>query len=125
MMTRVIAIPEFDKRLKALKKKYPSIRRDIEPMLTQLADGKTPGDRLQGIAHIAYKVRLPNRDAQRGKSGGYRVIYYVYTAESIYMIQIYFKSDMEDISDAEVISEIEDALKSINDDEDEAASSEE
>jgi mRNA-degrading endonuclease RelE of RelBE toxin-antitoxin system len=61
-----------------------------------LKNGETPGDRLQDIEnYIAYKVRLPNRDMQRGKSGGYRVIYYVRTADRIFLMRIYTKSEQE------------------------------
>jgi mRNA-degrading endonuclease RelE of RelBE toxin-antitoxin system len=107
MTTKVIAIPEFDKRLKALKKKYPNIRKDIETLLAQLADGETPGDQLQEMAHIVYKVRLPNRDAQRGKSGGYRLIYYVRKADTVYLITIYSKSEFDSVPDAQVVRAIE------------------
>jgi mRNA-degrading endonuclease RelE of RelBE toxin-antitoxin system len=45
-----------------------------------------------------YKVRLPNRDAQRGKSGGYRVIYYIRTPKRIVLLTVYSKSDRSDTS---------------------------
>lgn len=41
---------------------------------------------------------MKNSDAQRGKSGGYRVIYYLKIAENIILITIYSKSDQGDIS---------------------------
>jgi len=36
------------------------------------------------------KVRLRNSDAQRGKSGGYRVIYYLKTKAKIILVTIYW-----------------------------------
>ncbi len=66
-------------------------------MLDRLEQGETPGDQLQGIGYTVYKVRVKNSDAQRGKSGGYRVIYYVQTEEHITMLAMYSKSDQADI----------------------------
>jgi len=44
------------------------------------------------------KVRRKNSNIQKGKSGGYRVIYYVKTETSIILAMIYSKSDFSDIS---------------------------
>lgn len=43
------------------------------------------------------KVRVRNRDAGRGKSDGYRVIYYLQTKEEAILVTIYSKSDQSDI----------------------------
>ncbi len=49
---------------------------DLNPVLIQLEAGETPGDRIQGLgSYRVYKARIRNSDAQRGKSGGYRVVY--------------------------------------------------
>jgi mRNA-degrading endonuclease RelE of RelBE toxin-antitoxin system len=47
-------------------------------------------------------VRLQNSDAARGKSGGYRVIYYVKSADQAVLITISSKTDYADISAAEI-----------------------
>ncbi|GAB5536329.1 MAG: hypothetical protein Rubg2KO_25780 [Rubricoccaceae bacterium] len=52
--------------------------------------------------HVVYKVRLANSDARRGKSGGYRMIYYARTAERVVLVTIYSKSDQGDISAAAI-----------------------
>lgn len=44
-----------------------------------------------------FKVRLRNTDAHRGKSGGYRVIYYLETEEQTVLLTIYSKSDQSDM----------------------------
>jgi mRNA-degrading endonuclease RelE of RelBE toxin-antitoxin system len=49
-----------------------------------------------------YKVRLRNRDAQRGKRGGHRVIYYVRAIDHILLIYVYSKTEQEDVSVAEI-----------------------
>lgn len=52
-------------------------------------------------------MRVANRDAQRGKSGGYRVIYYVRTVGSVYLLEIYTKSEFEDVPESRVLAVIE------------------
>jgi hypothetical protein len=46
-------------------------------------------------------VRVQNRDARRGKRGGYRIIYYLKTERQRLLITIYSKSDKSDISTAQ------------------------
>lgn len=64
-----------------------------------------PGDHIAGVNYTVFKVRLKNSNIQKGKSGGYRVIYYVRTANSIILATIYSKSDRVDV-DAEVIEDV-------------------
>ncbi len=50
-----------------------------------------------------YKIRLAITSKNKGKSGGGRVITYVYVAmETIFLLSIYDKSDQEDISNSEL-----------------------
>lgn len=97
--------PAFQKDVKRLRKKYPRIQHDIQPLIDRLMDGDTPGDQIQSTGYTVYKVRLPNRDTQRGKSGGYRVIYYIQTPEQLVLLTIYAKSDRSDLS-ADAIQDI-------------------
>ena len=90
--------PWFVRRLKKLHKRYRHIRQDTEPLIEQLRGGETPGNHVQAKGYTIYKVRLPNRDARRGKSGGYRVIYYLLTKNRVILLTIYAKSDRNDIS---------------------------
>jgi mRNA-degrading endonuclease RelE of RelBE toxin-antitoxin system len=63
-----------------------------------LENGELLGDRIQGLApYRVYKARIRNSDAQRGKSGGYRVIYYLETNEQTVLLTIYSKTDQADI----------------------------
>ena len=96
--TEVLFTSEFKRSLRRLAKRYRSVRRDVGPLVDQLTSGEIPGDRVQGVGHVVYKVRLPNTDARRGKSGGYRVVYYVEVAERVVLITIYSKSDQGDVS---------------------------
>lgn len=93
---------KFKRNLRVLAKKYRSIRKDIQPIITQLEAGELPGDRIAGIDYTILKLRVKNSDIKKGKSGGYRVIYYVKTTTNIILITIYSKSEREDISAKEI-----------------------
>lgn len=102
---------QFKRDLKQLAKRYRRIKSDLSPVLEQLQSGEIPGNRIQGTEHLVYKARIRNTDARKGKSGGYRMIYYVQVAERIILITIYSKSDQADISSEEIvdiIQEVED-----------------
>ncbi|MGD1858894.1 MAG: type II toxin-antitoxin system RelE/ParE family toxin [Leptolyngbyaceae cyanobacterium] len=101
---QIALTPRFQRDLRVLAKRYRSIRSDLTPLIEQLQAGETPGDCIIGMKYQVFKVRLRNTDIQKGKSGGYRVIYYVKTAESIILATIYAKSDRADI-DNDVIED--------------------
>ena len=90
--------PEFKRNLRLLSRKYRHIRLDLEPLLDELQEGKTPGDQVTGTGYVVFKVRVKNSDVQRGKSGGYRVIYYLVTDERIILVTIYSKTEQSDVS---------------------------
>jgi mRNA-degrading endonuclease RelE of RelBE toxin-antitoxin system len=91
--------------LRTLGKRYRNIRNDIQPVIEQLQAGELPGDRIPGIEYEIFKVRIKNSDIQKGKSAGYRAIYYLKTSDSIVLVTIYSKSDISDIA-AETVREI-------------------
>ena len=100
----------FKRNIKTLQKKYRSIRADVEPIIEQLQNGNLPGDRLVGIGHPVFKLRVKNSDIVKGKSGGYRLIYYCQTAKSLILLTIYTKSEQINIR-AEDIKKIIDELE--------------
>ncbi len=89
---------EFKRNLRALAKKYRSIRSDIQPLIDQLLAGELPGDHIPGVNLTIYKVRLKNSDIQKGKRSGYRCIYYLKTRDDIILVTIYSKSEQSDVS---------------------------
>ena len=99
----------FRKNVRRLAKKYKRIRRDLEPLVERLENGETPGDRIAGLkGYRVYKTRIPNSDARRGKSGGYRVVYYLIANNTTVLLTIYTKSEQTDISANEIASIISD-----------------
>jgi mRNA-degrading endonuclease RelE of RelBE toxin-antitoxin system len=93
---------EFRQDVRALRKRYRSLLQDLQTLTDELGRGIDIGDRVQGVGYEVYKARLGNRDLQRGKSGGYRVVYLVETGGGVVLLSLYAKSDREDISAAEV-----------------------
>lgn len=89
--------PEFQRKLKHLAKKYRQVPADLQPVLEQLQLGEFLGDKIPGIGSTVVKVRMKNSDTQKGKSGGYRLIYWILSTELVILLDIYSKSDQEDI----------------------------
>lgn len=89
---------EFKRNLRALSKKYRSIRSDIQSLIDQLLAGKLPGDQVPGVGLTIFKVRLQNSDIQKGKRSGYRCIYYLKTKNDIILVTVYSKSEQSDVT---------------------------
>ena len=98
----VKAAPTFNQNLRTLAKKYRSIRNDIQPVIEQLERGELPGEQITGIDYEVFKLRVRNSNIQKGKSGGYRLIYYVKTEMGIVLLTIYAKSEQVDIAADEI-----------------------
>lgn len=102
---KVEASPTFKRNIKTLGKKYRSIRQDLEPVIKQLQQGELPGDKITGTGYSVFKLRIKNSDVTKGKSVGYRLIYYCQTAKGIILLTIYTKSERVNIA-AEDIKQI-------------------
>ena len=95
---QIQATRRFQRNLRKLSKKYSNIRQDIEPILEQIQQGQILGDRIPQIGYEVFKLRVRNSDIQKGKSGGYRLIYYLKTAQSVILLTIYSKSQQANIA---------------------------
>ena len=105
---KVFSTRQFISNVRELLKSYPHVIADIAPLLAQLKKGETPGDRVPRVeGRLIFKVRAPNRDAQSGKSGGYRVLYYLIDSERRLLLAIYTKTRQEDISTEMLIKIVE------------------
>ncbi len=98
----VFFTPEFKRNLRALAKKYPHIRSDVQPFIDQILLGELVGDKVQGTGYTIFKVRIRNSDVSRGKSGGYRAIYYLKTSTTVILVTIYSKTEQSDVSPAKI-----------------------
>jgi mRNA-degrading endonuclease RelE of RelBE toxin-antitoxin system len=99
---QVGASQTFDRNLRTLAKKYRGIRSDIQPIVEQLERGETPGEQVPGIGYAVFKVRVKNSDVQKGKSGGYRLLYYIRTPSLVILLTLYPKSEQADIAAADL-----------------------
>lgn len=100
MSYNVSSIPLFDKQAKRLAKKYPSLKKDLAELLESLADNPEKG---MALGNSFYKIRLAIASKGKGKSGGARVITYVkITADTVFLISMYDKSEKSNITDKEL-----------------------
>jgi len=90
----------FDKELKKLSKKYPSVKTDYKALVDSLNKEPKQG---QPLGKDCYKIRMAITSKSKGKSGGSRVITCVkIVAGSVFLLSIYDKGDKESISDKEL-----------------------
>lgn len=123
MRSKVIVIDNFKREAKPLLKKYPSLKNELEVLRLQLLDTPRMGIK---ITDNVYKIRLAVKSKGRGKSGGMRIITFVWeialemaededTSETIiFLASIFDKSEEENISDKDLerlIDEIQDTME--------------
>ena len=100
MSFELIPTPSFEKELKKLVKKYPSIKSDIADLGKQLLSNPSTG---KPIGNNCYKIRMAISAKGTGKSGGARVITYVkIVQEKIFLFSIYDKGEQETITEKEI-----------------------
>jgi len=87
--------PEFEKSLKRLNKKYPSLKSDYIVFLKELEKNPTMGDE---IFPNCRKARIAIKSKGKGKRGGARIIFYFEIVEDkIILLFVYDKSEMENV----------------------------
>jgi len=93
------------KDLKFLKKRFPKIDNDLDKLFSSLTTGKVIGARIREFKSFEiYKARLNNSSSKIGKSGGFRVIYYLKRSEEyILVLSIYSKTSRINISKKEIL----------------------
>ena len=100
MNYRVDTIATFDKQARKLSKRYPSLKSDLQKLITTLENDPKHG---KSLGSNFYKIRLAISSKQKGKSGGARVITFVKIVDSIVLlVSIYDKSEHSTISSAEL-----------------------
>lgn len=92
----------FEKEIKRLLKKFPSLKNEYASLIASLKLNPFQGTRL---GNDCYKIYLAIASKGKGKSGGARVITNVYVARNtVYMLSIYDKSEQENISDKDLLN---------------------
>lgn len=101
MNYNVKTISVFERQAKRLIKKFPSLKSEIQQLIFQLKDDPTKGTR---IGYDCYKIRLAISSKGTGKSGGARIVtHIVFKNKTVYLLSIFDKSEMENISDKEIL----------------------
>lgn len=98
----------FKKEAKRLIKKYPSLKKELIELFTELEKNPTTGTPL---GNDIYKIRLAIASKNKGKSGGARVLSFVkVTQTSVLLFSIYNKGEIDNITDKEINELIKDYL---------------
>jgi mRNA-degrading endonuclease RelE of RelBE toxin-antitoxin system len=100
MIYNILPIPPFDRQLKRLSKKYPSLKEEYFKLIETLEQNPEQGTIL---GNNCYKIRLGIASKGKGKSGGARVITnFVIADATVYLLSIYDKSEKENLTDKEL-----------------------
>lgn len=93
--------PSFEKEYTKLKRRFPKIDDDFEVFLDEVEENESLGEPWPGIikdGNKIFKKRMRNSSARKSKRSGFRVIEYLLTEDNtVYLLDIYSKSDKEDI----------------------------
>jgi len=100
MSYKILLTNRFEKELKRLVKKFPSLKEEFALLINDLNTNPTSGTFL---GNDCYKIRIAISSKGKGKSGGARAISYVYVeSNTIYLLTIYDKSEKEDLKTNEL-----------------------
>ena len=100
MKFNLLATEKFDRQLKRLLKKHPSLRKDLTELFVSLETDPQQGSH---IGLNCYKIRLAIRSKNKGKSGGGRVITHVQIeGQQVYLLSIYDKAEKENLAEGEL-----------------------
>lgn len=96
----VVPLRPFEKRLKRLVGKYPSLKKEMEGLVAELEKDPRFGTPL---GKDAFKIRIAIASKGKGKSGGARVITHVrLVAGRVYLLTIFDKSEQDALDDKEL-----------------------
>lgn len=100
MSYKIYTTSSFEKDIKALIKKHPSIKNDVIKLTSLLIDNPFSGTPL---GKDCYKIRIAITSKGKGKSAGARAITCVKVVQdAIYLLKLYDKSAKSTIGDKEL-----------------------
>ena len=100
MSYSVKSISVFEKQAKRLFKKFPSLKKEIQLLAELLKENPTSGT---SLGKNCFKIRLSISSKGKGKRGGARIITNVVVIEeTVYLLSIYDKSEIDNITDEEL-----------------------
>lgn len=103
MSYEIVLCDSFKKAIKYLGKRYPHVKDDMKGVIGVIQNDPQRGDLIPGSMGVR-KIRVKNSDLRKGKSGSYRVVYYVVVQpkQEIHMLFVYGKSSKEDVKKGEL-----------------------
>ncbi len=105
MSYSILPTLRFEKELKRLVKKFPSLKNEFSELLAALGADPQSGS---FIGNNCYKIRLAIQSKGKGKRGGARVVSYLYVVtETVYLLTIYDKGEKADLKPNELKEMIE------------------
>jgi len=106
-----IPTPTFEKSYKRLKKKYHSLKTDLEGFKKEYNENPDIGDDLGGGFR---KIRIAIKSKNKGKSGGGRIITYDMCIKTenkiVILVEMYDKGAISTLSDSEYETALNDFL---------------
>ena len=100
MSYNILPTRRFERELKKLAKKYPSLKNDFVELIAKITQNPVTGT---FIGNNCYKIRMAICSKRKGKSSGARVITYLYIeTETVYLLTIYDKSEKADLKPNEL-----------------------
>jgi mRNA-degrading endonuclease RelE of RelBE toxin-antitoxin system len=100
MSYKVITIPRFEKDLKRLAKKYPSLKDEFIVLVKSLKEDPGQGT---ALGNNCFKIRIAIASKNKGKSGGARVITCLQVLDTtVYLLAIYDKAELDNITDKDL-----------------------
>jgi len=100
MNYNVLTLPPFDRQLKRLARKFPSLKAEYADLIKELENNPEKGT---SLGNNCFKIRLAIASKGRGKSGGARVItHFCIKDGTVFLLAIYDKNEQSDISDKEL-----------------------
>ena len=113
METIFIPTLTFEKSYKRLKKKYHSLKADLEEFKKEYSENLNIGNDLGGGFR---KIRVAIESKNKGKRGGARIITYdIYIKTEnkvVILVEIYDKGEISTLSDSEYETALKEFLKS-------------
>lgn len=112
--SKFVFLPGFDRAVKHLKKQYRNIVTDLESAFELIEADPEVGSVIPRD-YAVRKLRVSSRDMQRGKSGGFRILYKVENREGetrlIYLLLVYAKTEQTDVS----LKQLQDLVQALED----------
>jgi mRNA-degrading endonuclease RelE of RelBE toxin-antitoxin system len=127
MSFRLRVTNRFERCVKNFKRRFPKITKDVSQAVEQLQTNPQQGTIIPDDYNIR-KMRVASSDMQRGKSGGFRLLYKLSSDDEISaedeetvmtLLYLYAKVDQSDVSASflEILNEDDDTEQSPTDEE--------